>query len=674
MSYNFPAVSPPPPQQCNACGTTDIYGQKVKADLLSLSFRYSGPATTVVVTDKNGNGAGANTFQVNQNSEFMVTAGSFCSNAKSSGGSGGSSSSCTKFSTETNFRTGTTATNAYSSGSEVSLHTSCSQPIYIGQVVTLANGGTITIIDFTTSTGSAASCPGYNNPSYGNNNCQFPRICGANPPPFYTNPPTTSSPTYAPPPPPCNVDICPNAKKSGGGGSSDRPTSITFQYIGGASITDTQSGKAQYDGPASVGNARVCCVPGDTAPSSCGGTSYPINAVVPAFATNQDSGMACTVVSQSGVMKINIHVSCSKPLFTDYIFGSLKIVAFEQNGQQILSHCAPPIPPPVYYNPPSGNAYGGAQPTQPPNAYGAQPTQPPNAYGAQPTQPYTPPSASYTAPPNTYGAQPSQPYTSPPVYTPPSAAYTPPPVYATPPPPQSPCPTDGCAYATRFEVITFKYVGTNGGRGQQTDTRNNGKFRTQITDMNPTKQSPVDIFIKSEAYTPSITNKGPRFTVPLNAEFSLVGSPVIGGNLIIVVGGAKIKIQANCKQPLGWGDKFGPLVVSGFKARGGDFCYHPIPDTSYTTSNRNASASVAYLIADDNTADDDDGDDDYGFPVDTPLSSSSGSSSSSAASLNAGTIVALTIVCTLIAVFGVILVIKLMRRKSANEHQHLIMQ
>ena len=39
-----------------------------------------------------------------------------------------------------------------------------------------------------------------------------------------------------------------------------------------------------------------------------------------------------------------------------------------------------------------------------------------------------------------------------------------------------------------------------------------------------------------------------------------------------------------------------------------------------------------------------------------------------------GTIVALTIVCTLIAVFGVIFVMKLVKNKRAGEQQALIMQ
>jgi hypothetical protein len=108
---------------------------QVKADLQSLSFVYSGPSGTVTVTDKNGNGGGVNNFQVSEGTELEVTALSFCSGAKSSGGS----SSCTKFSSSTQF---------ISNGQTTALHTSCSVPIYVGMVIQLGNGGTLTITEF----------------------------------------------------------------------------------------------------------------------------------------------------------------------------------------------------------------------------------------------------------------------------------------------------------------------------------------------------------------------------------------------------------------------------------------------------------------------------------------------------------------------------------------------
>lgn len=115
-----------------------IFRFQVKADLTALSFEYSGPSTFVTVTDKNGNGAGVNSFSVSSGSQFEVTAQSFCSNAKSSGGSG----SCSKFSSETRFT---------ANGITSALHTSCSQPIFVGQVINLGNGGTLTITNFRTS-------------------------------------------------------------------------------------------------------------------------------------------------------------------------------------------------------------------------------------------------------------------------------------------------------------------------------------------------------------------------------------------------------------------------------------------------------------------------------------------------------------------------------------------
>jgi hypothetical protein len=77
-------------------------------------------------------------------------------------------------------------------------------------------------------------------------------------------------------------------------------------------------------------------------------------------------------------------------------------------------------------------------------------------------------------------------------------------------------------------------------------------------------------------------------------------------------------------------------------------------------------ASVQYLTG----GTDDDAEDDEGFDeVDTP----SPSSSKSSGELSAGAIVGLSVVATLVVVFGVILTMKLKTRKEA-EHQNLIMR
>lgn len=100
---------------------------------------------------------------------------------------------------------------------------------------------------------------------------------------------------------------------------------------------------------------------------------------------------------------------------------------------------------------------------------------------------------------------------------------------------------------------------------------------------------------------PHITANGPDFRVGLNEDFTVFGSPTLSTSMTFVVGGAKIKINTNCRKPLGWGDKFGVLVVVGFTNTHGDNCYAP-PTTTY------------YRVASDDAADDDDtvdDDDDY---------------------------------------------------------------
>ena len=59
----------------------------------------------------------------------------------------------------------------------------------------------------------------------------------------------------------------------------------------------------------------------------------------------------------------------------------------------------------------------------------------------------------------------------------------------------------------------------------------------------------------------------------LDEEFTLYGSPRLSAATTLVVGGAKIKLNTNCRVPIGWGDKFGPLQVVGFSNTGGDTCY-----------------------------------------------------------------------------------------------------
>lgn len=40
--------------------------------------------------------------------------------------------------------------------------------------------------------------------------------------------------------------------------------------------------------------------------------------------------MACLVVSGAGFQEIELHVSCSKPIMSGWIFGSLRLVGFQQ--------------------------------------------------------------------------------------------------------------------------------------------------------------------------------------------------------------------------------------------------------------------------------------------------------------------------------------------------------
>jgi hypothetical protein len=193
--------------------------------------------------------------------------------------------------------------------------------------------------------------------------------------------------------------------------------------------------------------------------------------------------------------------------------------------------------------------------------------------------------------------------------------------------------------------------------------------------MSPEYKNNARIFVKNKINDNHISAQGWDFRVALNEEFTLFGSPKHGASLVIIVGGAKVKINTNCRQPLGWGDKFGPIQITGLTPFNGQACHADlsgyVPNARSTDRGTYLSRAAAYLqnFDDDDAADDDD------FNVDDNLSeTSSNSGSSSRSTSENGTLVALSVIITLIVVFAGLLVVKMRARSAAAAEDTLIIR
>lgn len=119
------------------------------------------------------------------------------------------------------------------------------------------------------------------------------------------------------------------------GGEKSKATAISFRYIGGFALTNTQEGKATLTGDYMEGAASI----------SCSGAAFANVALDGTFTLSQGSGKQdqlpaetiCTINSQGGRQTVKIHTSCSKTLAIGDIFGSIVVTGFTNNDGRIGS-------------------------------------------------------------------------------------------------------------------------------------------------------------------------------------------------------------------------------------------------------------------------------------------------------------------------------------------------
>ena len=255
-----------------------------------------------------------------------------------------------KFLVSTNQDTQTTCTlTCGSSVQTVSIHTSCSKPLFVGQ-----DFGAIEVSNFPGSCGGSSPAPPPALPTP--QECPLDwlddvDVCDCVPSP---------APPIPPPPP---SPVC-------GSDGKTRPNTLTMRYVGGNQITNTQNGKATVSGSNNGGAATVVCQ-GTTAASNIAvGTTFQAP-------TQQATNTICAVSTASGTQTITIHTSCSQPLNAGDIFGSLQLVCVGDNcagssggsggaGGIIPCGVVPPPPPSPPITPCGcGGISGGTQISRP---------------------------------------------------------------------------------------------------------------------------------------------------------------------------------------------------------------------------------------------------------------------------------------------------------------------
>ena len=295
LSYSFPI---PPQTQCFICGQT-TFGQSVKASLQELTVVYESTnpnAVSIRVYDTDGKrGIEPGSFvNVRPGDEIRSFVG-FQGRSSYNNNAWGSSN---KFPTNTAF--------SVSGGDAVTLHTSCSVPLYAGQTFSLGNGGSIRITGFRTDVGSSDTCPG------SGRTCAYPNVCGAPPPAFPAPPPTT--PPTTPPCVPTIRYVCPYNKAN--------LRELIFKYVATNTLSNRQEGKASVSGDVSGNQVSVSCTGG-------GSQAVALNGIYTlGFDGQSDSSTECSIVGSGGQQHIEIHTSCSKGLNTGDQFGHLLVVGF----------------------------------------------------------------------------------------------------------------------------------------------------------------------------------------------------------------------------------------------------------------------------------------------------------------------------------------------------------
>lgn len=358
LKYDFSAISSEP---CKVCGH-EMYGQKVKASIQQLTFKFEGTSAQTLFVDE----VFPEQQLVHPGATFSISVSG--ASYKKRDSNGGSSN---KLPTNTVFHIG-----AYSA----TLHTSCSQPIATGQVINVGPYRLV-LVGFRTDVSSSNMC------QHSQQHCAYPVICNHAPKPYPTLAPTTMAPTPCEPTP---TSVCPPYEDK----KKYPVQGVTLRVVPGpAMVTNQQEGKAYVvSGSLGVGPFTVVCTNG-------------VSQGVPLFgeyiwsSSKFKSSSTCTISSINGMSQVvEIHMSCSKALNVGDQFGNLLLTGFRRADVSVAglgNNCGPYNPPTAPYNPPTYLYYAPTFPYNPPAT----------AYNP-PATVYNPPATVYNPPATVYNPSP----------------------------------------------------------------------------------------------------------------------------------------------------------------------------------------------------------------------------------------------------------------------------
>eukprot|EP00035_Acanthoeca_spectabilis_P035271 m.33442 g.33442 ORF g.33442 m.33442 type:complete len:2817 (-) comp7190_c0_seq1:243-8693(-) len=225
----------------------------------------------------------------------------------------------------------------------LSLHTSCSQPLSLGQTLSYSNG-VLTLVGFTTNQGvnELNACPAPPPPV--TPVCTFNiddiDVCACIP---------FGTPTIP------GEEICgvTDAKRQ------NKPTRLVFRYVGGRVDPElVQPGKSSISGASiDTSSATISCE------NNKGGVFFGSPQLGGIFEVNNNgvklgTTLECTITGNNGQTQIvEIHTSCSAPLVNGHRYGALELTCFSSldgstcsggggSGGGTGTTCFNPIPPP----------------------------------------------------------------------------------------------------------------------------------------------------------------------------------------------------------------------------------------------------------------------------------------------------------------------------------------
>jgi hypothetical protein len=216
----------------------------------------------------------------------------------------------------------------------LTIHTSCSQPLNIGDQF-----GSMVLTGFTSDDGSVGSLPvGCSSSNvdgvlrvYSNN--AIVRIVAVD---SANNTSTREFQVSCPPIPPTPVNVC---------DAGNKPRSLTMQYVGTdcSATSNTQGGRATCSGDPADADPVYVRVTDRSSPTDAGARIYFEGSVMledsftaSSMAANQLNFPANTyfhIFAHRGgplLQTLCVHTSCSQPLFTTDQFGSLILIGYNQ--------------------------------------------------------------------------------------------------------------------------------------------------------------------------------------------------------------------------------------------------------------------------------------------------------------------------------------------------------